>query len=71
MCGEMAGDAMFTKLLLGMGLEEFSMHPNALAEVKHIILNSAIEELQPIIDSLLTCTSHDKYQALLDKLSLH
>jgi phosphotransferase system enzyme I (PtsI) len=71
MCGEMAGDAMFTKLLLGMGLEEFSMHPNALAEVKHVILNSAIADLKPIIKSLLTCTSHDQYQSLLDKLSLH
>lgn len=71
MCGEMAGDAMFTKLLLGMGLEEFSMHPNALAEVKHVILNSTVEALQPIVGSLLTCTSHDQYQSLLDKLSLH
>lgn len=71
MCGEMAGDPIFTKLLLGMGLEEFSMHPNALAEVKHVILNSTIGELQSLADSLLACTSHNQYQSLLDQFSLH
>jgi len=39
-CGEMAGDAKFTKLLLGMGLREFSMHPSQLLAVKQEILNS-------------------------------
>ena len=37
MCGEMAGDGRYTRLLLGMGLREFSVHPNALLEVKQII----------------------------------
>ncbi len=33
-CGEMAGDARLTRLLLGMGLTEFSMHPQQLQDVK-------------------------------------
>ncbi|EMR14062.1 PTS system phosphoenolpyruvate-protein phosphotransferase [Methylophaga lonarensis MPL] len=37
MCGEMAGDPRYTRLLLAMGLEHFSMHPNALLEVKQVI----------------------------------
>jgi len=37
MCGEMAGDVRYTRLLLGMGLTEFSMHPATLLEVKKII----------------------------------
>jgi len=40
MCGEMAGDPHLTRLLLGLGLREFSMHPSALLEVKSIINNS-------------------------------
>jgi len=39
-CGEMAGDAKFTRLLLGMGLREFSMHPSQLLAVKQEILNT-------------------------------
>lgn len=39
-CGEMAGDIKLTRLLLGMGLREFSMHPTQLLTVKNEILNS-------------------------------
>ena len=39
-CGEMAGDVKLTRLLLGMGLREFSMHPAQLLAVKQEILNS-------------------------------
>ena len=36
-CGEMAGDASFTPLLLALGLEEFSLHPGTLLEVRRAI----------------------------------
>src|SRR3546814_2688220 len=36
-CGEMAGDARFAPLLLAMGLEEFSLHPGTLLELRHAI----------------------------------
>jgi phosphotransferase system enzyme I (PtsI) len=39
-CGEMAGDTKLTRLLLGMGLREFSMHPGQILSVKQEILNS-------------------------------
>jgi phosphotransferase system enzyme I (PtsI) len=39
-CGEMAGDVKLTRLLLGMGLREFSMHPAQLLAVKQEILNA-------------------------------
>jgi phosphotransferase system enzyme I (PtsI) len=37
-CGEMAGDAAFTELLLGMGLRSFSMHPTQVSSIKKRIL---------------------------------
>ena len=46
-CGEMAGDAKMTRLLLGMGLREFSMHPSQLLAVKQEILNSDLEQIAP------------------------
>jgi phosphotransferase system enzyme I (PtsI) len=46
-CGEMAGDPKLTRLLLGMGLREFSMHPTQLLTVKHEIINSDLSVLVP------------------------
>jgi phosphotransferase system enzyme I (PtsI) len=44
-CGEMAGDIKMTRLLLGMGLREFSMHPAQLLAVKQEILSSELASL--------------------------
>jgi len=46
MCGEMAGDPRFTRLLLGLGLTEFSMHPASVLEIKRIIIESNVGELR-------------------------
>jgi phosphotransferase system enzyme I (PtsI) len=46
MCGEMAGDPRFTRLLLGMGLRRFSMQPDALLDIKEIVLGCDTRELQ-------------------------
>ena len=46
-CGEMAGDTKLTRLLLGMGLREFSMHPAQLLAVKQEILGSDLTVLTP------------------------
>jgi phosphotransferase system enzyme I (PtsI) len=46
-CGEMAGDVRMTRLLLGMGLREFSMHPAQLLAVKQEILASDLAALTP------------------------
>lgn len=46
-CGEMAGDVKLTRLLLGMGLREFSMHPAQLLSVKQEILNSDLARIVP------------------------
>ncbi|MYM66099.1 phosphoenolpyruvate--protein phosphotransferase [Pseudoduganella sp. FT55W] len=46
-CGEMAGDVKLTRLLLGMGLREFSMHPAQLLSVKQEILNSDLARIMP------------------------
>ena len=54
MCGEMAGDPRYTKLLLGMGLEHFSMHPASLLEVKGIVKETDMAAMRDLSDQLLT-----------------
>lgn len=46
MCGEMAGESAYTRLLLGLGLREFSVHPAILLEIKQIINESNITILE-------------------------
>jgi len=52
-CGEMAGDVAMTKLLLGLGLRSFSMHPSQVLAVKQRILLSNTDKLQPWADQVL------------------
>lgn len=53
MCGEMAGDPRYTRVLLGLGLREFSMQPGSLLEVKDIVRQCHIGALQRRMDLLM------------------
>ncbi len=57
MCGEMAGETKYTRLLLGLGLREFSVHPASLLEVKQIIIDSNIGELQMLAKKALKASN--------------
>ena len=52
-CGEIAGDPKMTRLLLAMGLREFSMHPGQLLTVKQEVLNSDLKVLIPQVRKVL------------------
>lgn len=65
MCGEMAGDPLYVRLLLALGLREFSVHPAALPEVKRIIRESRLEPLAALGERLVGCTSGAEVLALL------
>lgn len=73
MCGEMAGEPRFTRLLLGLGLTEFSMHPANLLEVKRLVRESNVAALRTEVDALLDITDPDHLAERLRHLtgSLH
>lgn len=48
-CGEVAGDKRYTRLLLALGLREFSMHPARLLEVKQVVRNTHVAETREAI----------------------
>lgn len=58
-CGEVAGDPHLTRLLLGMGLREFSMHPAQLLNVKQEILTSDLKVLKPKVEKILALVEED------------
>ena len=52
-CGEMAGDPALTRLLLGLGLRSFSMHPAQLLSVKQEVLRADCAKLAPLARAVL------------------
>jgi phosphotransferase system enzyme I (PtsI) len=68
MCGEMAGDARFTRLLLGLGLTEFSMHPASVLEVKRVVRESDVGALAAVAARLMLPGTMTEYDATLAEL---
>jgi phosphoenolpyruvate-protein phosphotransferase (PTS system enzyme I) len=68
-CGEMAGDPRLTRLLLGLGLRSFSMHPAHILAVKQQILRSQTDALEPLAAKMLRLGDPVKIQALLAKIN--
>lgn len=64
MCGEFAGDEKATKLLLGLGLDEFSMSVGQTGRIKKIINNTSLKEAQLFADHVLSCTKVSVIEAL-------
>ena len=69
MCGEMAGDPNLTRLLLGMGLRQFSMHPAQIPAVKQKVKQSDASELTPLVKRLVRLDDSVRIQEQLEKLN--
>ena len=69
LCGEMASNPQYTRLLLGMGLEYFSVQANALLEVKHIINNSKLSRLRSQIKKILELQSTNEIESEINRLN--
>jgi phosphoenolpyruvate-protein phosphotransferase (PTS system enzyme I) len=68
-CGEMAGEVELTRLLLGMGLRQFSMHPAQLLAVKQQVLRSSIPEVEVLTQRILRSEEAERTRGLLAKLN--
>lgn len=68
-CGEVAGDPQLTRLLLGMGLRTFSMHPSQILEVKSKVLKANVSELIPSVRRMLRLDEPGKLREALDKIN--
>ncbi len=69
MCGEMAGDVRYTRLLLAMGLRQFSVPPTALLEVKDTIRRSHTDTYAKLVKRILDSDDPEQIHATLDALN--
>ncbi|HEX8979621.1 MAG TPA: phosphoenolpyruvate--protein phosphotransferase [Parasulfuritortus sp.] len=68
-CGEMAGDPKLARLLLGLGLRSFSMHPAHLMAVKQQVMHSHVSTLAPLAAKLLRVGRPDRIKAYLERIN--
>ena len=68
-CGEMAGEVSYTRLLLGMGLRNFSMNSAQLLATKQRVLTTSLPEILPLTLKILRADDPLKIQELLAKLN--
>ncbi|MEN8240526.1 MAG: phosphoenolpyruvate--protein phosphotransferase [Chloroflexota bacterium] len=57
LCGEMAGDPKATRILLGFGLDEFSMAPGSIPNIKHLLRQQNLDECQDLAQEVLRQTT--------------
>jgi phosphotransferase system enzyme I (PtsI) len=69
LCGEMAGDPKLTKLLIGLGLKNFSMHPSSILKVKKMVLESNACKLKNKANKILKSKSKNEIEQLINNLN--
>ena len=67
-CGEMGGDPKLTRLLLGMGLRQFSMHPTQLLEVKQQVVMADTEQLSGKVARILRLDEPERIREMVENL---
>lgn len=68
MCGEMAGDQIAVPLLVGLGLDEFSMSATSILKTRSLLRKLDTAEMKELADKALTeCTTSEEVMALVDQ----
>ncbi len=68
-CGEMAGEVAMTRLLLGMGLRQFSMHPAQLLAVKQRVLQTSLASAETQVKRMLRTEEPERLRDMLAQLN--
>ena len=69
LCGEMAGNSRYTRLLIGLGLKNFSMDATNLLEVKEKILSSDTKKLRYLVNKIMKSDNANQARELLEQLN--
>jgi phosphotransferase system enzyme I (PtsI) len=66
MCGEMAGDPYYTPVLLGLGLDEFSVASAQIPKIKRVIRNTSFKNVQRIAEEILKCGDRSSISKIIN-----
>jgi len=69
LCGEIAGELPYTRLLLGFGLRQFSMFSAQVPSIKQRVLTSSLPQVAPLAQKILRADDPMKIRELLDRLN--
>ncbi|MFN2112279.1 MAG: putative PEP-binding protein, partial [Anaerolineales bacterium] len=67
LCGEMAGEMLAIPILLGLGLDEFSMNPPAIPFAKRLIRSITLEHAREVAEKALTLKSDQEIREYIQK----
>jgi phosphotransferase system enzyme I (PtsI) len=68
-CGELAGNPLFTPFLLGVGIRQLSMEPPLIPQIKDVVRNVRLSDCTILASRILTCTRMDQIRELLEDFS--
>jgi phosphotransferase system enzyme I (PtsI) len=68
-CGEMAGDAIYAPLLLGLGVDELSMTPPLIPAVKYLVRSMKISDARKLATQALALTTAQEIMTLCEEFS--
>jgi phosphotransferase system enzyme I (PtsI) len=68
-CGEMAGEPNYTLVLLGLGVDGFSVSPATLPEIKKVIRSATMDQAREICDKVFRFDSDREVDAYLSEIS--
>ena len=66
-CGEMAGEALYALVLIGLGLDGLSMNPSCIPRVKRVLRHVSRKQGEELVERLLTLTTSKEVSAAIDQ----
>ncbi|MDR0401670.1 MAG: phosphoenolpyruvate--protein phosphotransferase [Endomicrobium sp.] len=70
MCGEMAGDPYYTPILLGLGLDQFSVASSRILKIKNVIRNISLNDAKKISEEILKCNDKNSILKIINENKL-
>jgi phosphotransferase system enzyme I (PtsI) len=68
LCGEMAGDSLCAPLLIGFGVDELSMRPALVPQVKRLLRHAGCDDLRQLSAQVLRCEDSNEVRSLLNRV---